>query len=88
MLQKAKLRLRLSSNDFDNEISELINFAKSDLLRIGVKQKFIDNLDSILQEAILIYVKANFGNSDQFERLNKSYDIILTKIKGDTKYFE
>ncbi len=88
MIQKAKLRLRLSSNDFDNEISELINFARSDLLRIGVKQKFIDSPDSILQEAMLIYVKANFGNSDQFERLNKSYDIILTKIKGDTKYFE
>jgi hypothetical protein len=82
LVTAAKLRIRKTTNDIlDDDIVQLVNFALCDLKRIGVCQGWIDNPDGLLIEAVLTYVKANFGVSAD-EKLMNSYNIILTKIKG------
>lgn len=90
LINKAKLCLRLSSgtNIFNDEIESLIDFVISDFKRIGVAQKHINDMDGVMLQAVLTYVKANFGNSNQFEQLNASYDQLIIKIRGSYKYFE
>ena len=39
MLDKVKLALRIKSSAFDDEINELIESAKLDLMRMGLKVK-------------------------------------------------
>ena len=86
LLEAAKLRIRKSSVDLlDNDIQQHIDFAISDLERIGVDKSYLDNPDAILTEAILTYTKANYGQSVD-ERLMEAYNSILVKIKGAQKY--
>lgn len=82
LLEAAKLRVRkISSDILDDDIEQLVNFALCDLKRIGVCDEWIENPDAIIKEAVLVYVKANYGRSPD-EKLMKSYNMILTKIKG------
>ena len=55
-------RLRLTTDDFDNEITDLINAARADLALGGVVK------------AVETYVKAEFGlDNDDAERYRASY---------------
>ena len=72
MLEAAKLALRLTSDDFDDEICNLIKSAVADLWIAGVVN--IDPDDSIVRTAIITYVKMHFGEPDEYDRLKKSYD--------------
>lgn len=89
LLDAAKLRLRKSqSNLLDEDIRQLAGVAVADLKRIGVSDRFLsDCSDPILREAVLTYVRANFGSNPDRERLMASYDMLLTKIKGG-RYFD
>ena len=55
LLDKAKIRVRKSSTDMlDDDISQLIDVALTDLKRIGVHQTYIDELeDPLVIEAVL-----------------------------------
>ena len=69
------MALRIKSSAFDEEIIGLINSAKIDLRISGVVN--IDKEDPLIQHAIKIYCKANFGldNKDS-EKYQKSYDML------------
>ena len=86
LIEKAKLRVRKSSNDdLDKDVGQLVEVALADLKRIGVHESYLDPKkikDHLIIEAVLVYVNANFGNPENQEKLMKSYDMILTKIKG------
>ncbi|MCH5340061.1 MAG: hypothetical protein J1E01_01210 [Acetatifactor sp.] len=86
LIDKAKLRLRKSSNDdLDQDVGQLVEVALTDLKRIGVNESYLhpDELkDPLIIEAVLVYVNANFGNPENHDKLMASYDMILTKIKG------
>lgn len=84
LLDKAKIRVRKSSTDMlDDDISQLIDVALTDLKRIGVHQTYIDELeDPLVIEAVLNYVKANYSINSDYERLIECYNMTLTKIKG------
>lgn len=73
MLSKVKTALRISNAAFDEEIQDLIDAAKLDLLISGVG--VIEETDPLIKRAILTYCKANFGfdNPDSV-RLQKAYD--------------
>lgn len=80
MLDKVKLSLRITSNYFDNEITDLIESARQDLVLSGVSSKLAKeqhNIDPLIERAIILYCKANFGydNSDA-DRLNHSYEML------------
>lgn len=79
MLSKIKLALRITSNHFDDEISNLIDAAKKDLELAGVM--VIDESDALIIRAITLYAKANFGydNADS-EKFQKSYDLLKCSL--------
>ncbi len=79
MLEKVKMALRINSNKLDTEISDLIEACKIDLSISGVRR--IELTDPIIQRAIILYCKANFGldNKDS-EKYQKSYDLLKSHL--------
>ena len=84
LIEKAKLRIRKTSSDkLDQDIEQLVNVALADLQRIGVHPTRLENIsDPLLVEAVLLYVKANFGNPQNATELTESYNMMCVKIKG------
>lgn len=71
ILGKVKLALRIVTNDFNDEIADLIKACKSDLQAGGV---IVSVVDEFILQAIKTYCKANFGNPSNYDRLKASYD--------------
>lgn len=79
MLEKVKLSLRIKHFKLDDEINDLIEACKIDLSISGVRK--IEETDPIIQRAIIIYCKANFGldNTDS-EKYQRSYDLLKQSL--------
>ncbi len=79
MLEKVKLSLRIKSNLLDLELSDLIEACKIDLSISGVRK--VEETDPIINRAIILYCKANFGldNKDS-EKYQKSYDLLKQSL--------
>lgn len=73
MLDLVKLALRISTDAFDDELEMLIEAACMDLGVVGVTAT-TDTEDALLIRAVITYVKAHFGEPDDYDRLKKSYD--------------
>lgn len=86
MLDKVKLALRISTDAFDSEITDLIDAAKTDLQLSGVRTDKADG-DSLLQQAILLYCKSMFGlgNPDK-SAYWESYQSMIRKLKLSSDY--
>ena len=79
-----KLALRITTNVFDSELNILIDSAKLDLGIAGVDLP--DEVDSICKIAIITYCKIHFGNPDNADRLQKSYDEQKAQLGMATGY--
>lgn len=84
MLAKVKLALRITTNAFDSEITDLIAAAKIDLGIAGVELP--STLDEICQLAIITYCKLHFGEPDEYDRLKASYDEQKAQLSMSTGY--
>lgn len=73
MLAKVKLALRIVTDSFDSELTDLIGAACADLGIVGVPAQ-PDTADPILVRAIITYCKMHFGEPDEYDRLKASYD--------------
>lgn len=84
MLEKVKRALRIKSSAFDDEITDLIEAAQLDLQASGVNVTIDDKL---IQRAITIYCKAQFGleNPDS-EKFTRSYEHLKTLLGLAEKY--
>lgn len=80
----AKLRARKRlTDDLDEDLFRHVDFALADLRRIGVAEKYLQEMeDPLIVEAVLTYTKANNSMDANYERLMNSYNSILAKIKG------
>lgn len=83
MLDKAKLALRLTTNAYDAEITDLIAAATLDLGIAGVEQA---EADALMQRAILTYVRMHFGSPEDYDRLAASYDAQKGALQIATGY--
>lgn len=72
MLEKVRTALRIKTRSLDNEIEDLIAAALADLKIAGVTNT--DENDPLIIRAVITYCKANFGVTDAYDRLKKSYD--------------
>lgn len=72
LLIPAKLALRVTTSAFDQEISDLLDAALLDMGVAGVK--IPATMTPLVQQAAVTYVRANFGQPDDYDRLKKSYD--------------
>ena len=83
-LNKIKLALRISTDSFDEELRDLIDACKLDLKLSGVTN--VNEDDSLIKRAIILYCKANFGleNKDS-EKYEKSYELLKQhlSLSGD-----
>ena len=84
MLEKVKLALRISTDAFDSELSDLIDAAKLDLGIAGVVVP--DELDAIVSKAIITYCKMSFGLPEDYDRLKRSYDEQKAQLSNATGY--
>lgn len=73
MLDKVKTALRVTTNAFDAEITDLVDAACADLGIVGV-EAVATTSDALLIRAIITYCRTNFGSPDDYERLKRSYD--------------
>ena len=84
MLAKVKLALRITTDAFDTELTDLIAAAKIDLGIAGVELP--STLDEICQLAIITYCKLHFGEPDDYDRLKASYDEQKAQLSMSTGY--
>lgn len=84
MLEKVKLALRVSSDAFDTEITDLIASAKLDLGISGVLNTA--DTDKLVAQAIILYCKAYFSidspNSEQYLKAYTSLKTHMSLAKG------
>ena len=80
MLERVKLALLITTDDFDSELNDLINAAAKDLGIAGVDGLVIttETDDALLIRAIITYVGYQFelihGSMDRSGAFKKSYD--------------
>ena len=84
MLEQVKLALRISTTAYDSELTYLIEAAKLDLGIAGVVLP--DELDALVQKAIITYCKMSFGLPEDYDRLKKSYDEQKAQLSTATGY--
>lgn len=87
MLTRVKLALRITTDLFDSELTDLINAAMLDLGIAGVSG---EEADPLITRAIITYCKLNFGEpSDRdYDRLKSSYDEQKAQMSTATGYTE
>lgn len=90
MLEDIKNSLRISGNDLDTEISDLIDSAKADLKLSGIQSYSVIESDPLIKRAITLYCKANFGYEDPrlAERFDDSYRSLKQHLALSAEYTE
>ncbi len=81
---KVKLALRVVTNDFDEEIEDLIDAACLDMGIAGIVDT--DTTDPLIIRAVITYCKMNFGEPDEYERLKSAYDEQKAQLGMATGY--
>lgn len=73
----------------DDEIKMLIASAIADLNRQGIKATNLKN-DDLINSAIMMFVKANFGNVDikEKELAQRTYGLLCANLGLSEKYME
>lgn len=89
LLDDIKTTLRVSHNALDNDISDLIEEARHDLMLSGVSSKKAnEDTDPLIKRAIKTYCKAEFtSDAREAERFKTSYNMLKNHLTlaGDYK---
>lgn len=84
MLDKVKLALRITTDAFDSQLTDLIDSAKKDLAIAGVVVP--EEFDALVGQAVVTYVMLHFGQPDDPDRLKSSYDEQKAQLMTATGY--
>lgn len=90
LLGDIKDALRVSGNDLDTEVADLIDAAKADLQLSGVHPDKIVDTDPLIKRAVTVYCKANFGYDDpkMSDRFQESYVSLKHHLTLSAEYTE
>lgn len=83
MLGKVKKVLRLTTDTFDGEVTDLIRAA---ILDLGVAGVETCERDPLIIRAVETYCKMHFGEPEDADRLKKSYDEQKAQLSMRTGY--
>lgn len=88
IIEKVKVALRIATNDFNDEITDLINACLKDLGIAGVTEDDMSN--ELILRAIITYCKVHFGDlsEGQYDRLKASYDEQKAQMQMASGYTE
>ena len=84
ILPKAKTALRIVTDAFDDEITDLIDAAYETLETRGVI--VTDTESPMILRAVLTYVRMHFGQPDDYERLREAWETQLGQLMTTTGY--
>lgn len=87
LLEKVRNALRISVSDnnaINDELTDLIAAAKFDLGIAGVVVP--EELNEIVQKAIITYCKMSFGIPEDYDKLKRSYDEQKAQLSNATGY--
>ena len=84
LIAAAEKALRIVTTSFEDEIGSLLDAALLDMGVAGVTVP--TEIDALVQQAAITYVKMNFGQPDEYERLKRSYDEHKTQLASCTGY--
>lgn len=84
MLEQVKLALRIVTNKYDTELTNLITSAQLDLGVAGVVVPA--EIDALVTKAIITYCKMSFGLPEDYDRLKASYDEQKAQLVTATGY--
>ena len=73
-LDKIKTAMRIVTDDFDDELTDLASAGLADLGIAGVDGEKVIITDPLVRQAVITYCKMHFGEPDEYERLKTSYD--------------
>ena len=85
-LAKVKLAMRITDDEFDTEIMDLIDTALADLGIAGVNGLSVVISDALVMKAVITFCKMSFGEPDEYDRLKKSYDEQKAQLSMATGY--
>ena len=89
-LVKAKGVLRITTNDpvINSEIETLIRACQRDLIRNGITPRLAYDLkDSLIEMAVLLYLKAEFGlDNKNYDKFRASYEELRTELSLTDDY--
>lgn len=82
IIEKLKKRLRVKSEDAEDEISDLIDAGKRELEIAGV---YGEISDPVYYQATVLYCKAHFGYDEESERFRKAFNSLKDSmaLSGD-----
>lgn len=86
-IDKVKDSLRITVNNYDSELTDLINAAKLDLGIAGVENR--QESDGLIIQAIKTYCKLNFGEVGDYgdpKTLQASYDEQKAQLRSSSRY--
>ena len=83
-LDKVKMGLRIKTTAYDEELTDLIAAAQTDLGIAGVVVP--STLDEVVTRAITTYCKMSFGLPEDYDRLKRSYDEQKAQLVTATGY--
>ena len=85
-LAKVKLSLRIITDLFDGELSDLIDAALLDLGIAGVDGENVELSDPLVLRAVTTYCRMHFGQPEDYDRLKASYDEQKAQMSMATGY--
>lgn len=86
ILEKVKLALRVKTDAFDTQLTDLIESALADLGIAGVTGVNAVITDPLIRTAVITYCRINFGQPDDYERLVVSYEKQKGTLMTATNY--
>lgn len=84
MLEKVKTALRITTDAYNDELTDLIESAKLDLGIAGVEVPA--PIDALVTKAIITYCKMSFGLPEDYDQLKRSYDEQKAQLSNATGY--
>ena len=84
LIAAAEKALRIVTTSFEDEIGSLLDAALLDMGVAGVTVP--TEIDALVQQAAITYVKMNFGQPDEYARLKRSYDEQKAQLASCTGY--
>ena len=99
MLEEIKLKLRIQTPVFDQELLRLTGAAILDLRHVGVKFNYTTTTDPgtgaitdyqipdlLINQAVTTYVAMNFGNPVNYDKLKESYEAQKGSLRESSAY--
>lgn len=80
LLGKVLNAMRIDEDEHAEEIQDLINAAKREIIEAGASPTRVLDDDELIIRSCIAYCKANFGYDDDKERFTDAFEKMLVKL--------